>query len=84
MIVVSPEELARLVRDAVREALDGQRVDAGGDWLDAGEAAALLDVHRRTIGKLAKSGKLRASRVGKLYRIRRADVEAMLAARTAP
>lgn len=84
MIVVSPAELAQLVRDAVREALDGQRLDAGGDWLDAAGAAELLRVHVRTIGNLAKRRDLPSSRVGRLLRFKRSDVLAYLAARSAP
>ena len=84
VVTVTAEELAALVEAAVRRALAEVAATANptaGDWLDAGESADLLGVHRRTIGKLVKAGTLRASRIGKLYRIRRGDVEAMLAKR---
>ena len=79
IIVVSPEELRDLVRTAVREALSAGRPAAEpSEWLDAAGAAALLGVHRRTVTNLVKRGRLPASRVGRLLRIRRADVLAVL------
>ena len=81
VVTVTVEELAALVEAAVLRALESAPTSrpAAGEWLDAGEAADLLGVHRRTIGKFAKAGTLRASRCGKLWRILRVDVEAMLA-----
>ena len=85
MIVVSPFELERLVRAAVRDALEAAALTStsaappGGtrEWLDAGAAAEMLGVNRRTILKLARSSKLRGERIGKLWRFRRANVEGL-------
>ena len=86
LAVISEEELAALVRAAVREgvsaALERARAPAV-EWMDADAVARALGVHARTVTKLAKRGELPASRIGKLWRFARADVDAFLAARRA-
>lgn len=77
VIVVSTDELRALVRDAVREALEG-RVAEPAIWLDAKGAAELLNVNERTVARLAKRGELAYSRVGKLLRFERAAVVSYL------
>lgn len=73
VIVVSPDELRTIVREAVRAELAARAEPA--EWLDAQGAAELLNVHARTVTNLAKRGELRASKVGKkLLRFRRDDV----------
>lgn len=42
------------------------------------EAAQALDVHPDTIRKMIKRGELRASRVGRQYRIPQAEVDRLL------
>lgn len=49
--------------------------------LTVGEVAQLMRVSNMTVYRLIKSGQLAAIRVGKNYRIRRADVERYLAER---
>lgn len=92
VVTVTVEELGELVEAAVRRALEATCVGAGtsrtrsnaGEWLDTAGAAALLEVNRRTIIKLARTGKLRGSRdFGKLWQFRRADVETLLEKRDA-
>ena len=81
VVVVSSDELRALIRAAVDDALAARASaanEAPAEWLDARGAAAVLAVHPRTVAKLAKSGELPASRVGKLLRFRRADVAAFL------
>ena len=78
IVVVTASELRAIVRDAVREALAGTPVSTPEDWLDAGDAAAILRVHRRTVAKMAMAGTLPATRIGRLLRFRRSDVEAYL------
>ncbi len=39
------------------------------------QAAEVLAVNRETVYKLLRSGKLKASRIGKLWRISEADLE---------
>lgn len=77
LVVVDAAELEALVQRAVRRALD-ERPAEPAEWLDTAAAADLLDVHPRTVTRLARSGELASSRVGKLWRFRRADVLAYL------
>ncbi|RQQ26758.1 helix-turn-helix domain-containing protein [Burkholderia stagnalis] len=47
------------------------------DFHTVDEAARILRVHPKTILRFIRDGKLNASRVGKAYRIRRADLAAL-------
>lgn len=80
-MIVSADELERLIEAAVRRAL-ADAADASTaaacDWIDTSGAADLLGVNRRTIMKIARAGKLSGGRIGKLWRFRRADVESLL------
>lgn len=79
VVVVSPEQLAALIEAAVRRALDERPpAEPAAEWLDSAGAAALLGVSSRSVARLAKSGDLRASSVGRALRFRRADVLAYL------
>lgn len=79
MIVVHPEELRALVRDAVREALaDRPAASSAAEWLDTESAAALLGVNARTITKRATAGQIPGAKIGKLWRFRRSDLERLL------
>jgi len=42
------------------------------------EAAALLKLNTQTVWKYIRAGRLRASRIGRVYRIREADLEQLL------
>ncbi len=48
------------------------------ELLTVDQAAAYLQLHRVTIYKYIRTGLLPAARLGKLYRIYRRDVEALL------
>lgn len=52
--------------------------DFGDPLLTVGEVAGLMRVSNMTVYRLIKSGQLSAVRVGKNYRIRRADVDRYL------
>lgn len=52
IVVVTPAELRQLIGDAVREALADRA--APDEWLDTAGAAALMQLHPRTVAKLAK------------------------------
>ncbi len=43
-------------------------------FLDSREAAALLQIHPKTLQRLARKGEIRAMRVGKLWRFRASDL----------
>src|ERR1700686_915580 len=44
--------------------------------VDSREAAALLQIHPKTLQRLARKGKIRAMRIGKLWRFRTSDLDA--------
>lgn len=47
-------------------------------YLRVVEAARMLSVHPRTVARMIARGDIRATKVGGSYRIRLADVEALL------
>lgn len=57
---------------APEDALDEREV------LTVEEAAAYLQIHKATVYKYIREGLLPAARLGKLYRLRRRDVDAFL------
>jgi excisionase family DNA binding protein len=44
--------------------------------VDSREAAALLQIHTKTLQRLARKGEIRALRIGKLWRFRTSDLDA--------
>lgn len=50
----------------------------GADLYSAEQVAELLDLHVRTVRAYVRDGRLKATRIGKQYRIARADLEALL------
>lgn len=57
--------------------------DEGRELYSVGEVAELLGLHVRTVRNYVREGRLKAVRIGKQYRISRADFEA-LTSRPAP
>jgi excisionase family DNA binding protein len=55
-----------------------------GPFLNTDEAAAMLGVHPKTLQRLARSGRIRAYRIGKLWRFQASDLWADVAVRVAP
>ena len=51
----------------------------GHELMTCAEAAAYLRLHERTIGRLLKQGALPGVKVGRQWRLRRADLDAYLA-----
>jgi excisionase family DNA binding protein len=49
----------------------------GKTLLTTGQAAVRLGVHRTTMGRWVRAGKLPAVRIGRRYRLRLADVDTM-------
>jgi excisionase family DNA binding protein len=45
-------------------------------FLDSREAAALLQIHPKTLQRLVRKGEIRAMRVGKLWCFRTSDLDA--------
>jgi excisionase family DNA binding protein len=54
-----------------------------GPLMNTDEAAAMLGVHPKTLQRLARSGRITAYRVGKLWRFQACDLCADIAVRTA-
>jgi excisionase family DNA binding protein len=53
-------------------------------FLNTDEAAAMLSVHPKTLQRLARSGRITAYRVGKLWRFQARDLCADVAVRVVP
>jgi excisionase family DNA binding protein len=57
---------------------------SNGPFLNTDQAAAMLGVHPKTLQRLARSGRIRAYRIGKLWRFQASDLWADVAVRVAP
>ena len=44
-------------------------------FLDSHQAAELLQIHPKTLQRLARKGEIRAMRIGKLWRFRTSDLD---------
>jgi excisionase family DNA binding protein len=80
LVLMSPEEVRDLVRNAVREELTSHR-DPERDVLTAEQVADMLAVHIKTVAKLVTRDALPAHRLGREYRFNRNEVLAWLAER---
>jgi excisionase family DNA binding protein len=80
VIIVEMAELRAMIAAELRAVLAERPHEkpAVGDWLDAKEVARALGVHARTVAKLAVSGRLPSTRIGRLLRFRPSDVSAFL------
>lgn len=79
VVVLEEDELEALIKRAVRLALDMERGPRAVDeWLDSAQASELLGINARTLTKHAADGTIPASRIGKLWRFRRGDLERYL------
>jgi excisionase family DNA binding protein len=78
IIDLDTDALRELIADAVRDALT-QEGKTTGEWLDTDGAATLLSLHRDTIARLARFGRLPAKRIGRQYRFERAVLLAFMA-----
>lgn len=65
------------IRSAVAEALDSREREAA-EWLTTEEAARILRLHPKTLGRMARTHEIPATKIGNVYRYRRADVDAYL------
>lgn len=71
IIVVTPEQLAALVRDAVREALDGSAGNrSDSEWMPCKKAP----IPRTTLDNLRKKKIVRSCRVGREVFVHRDDL----------
>jgi excisionase family DNA binding protein len=85
------QNLRQIVRQEVRAALADSGVTrptatampSGTEYLSVSEAAGVARLHHGTIREWIKDGSLRACRAGRVYRIRRADLDERLTSRLA-
>lgn len=74
-VVLSVEELRKLLREAVRAELEAQPEEhEPSPMITPAEAGRLLRLSSRQVINLCTSGKLPAVRVGSRWRIRREDI----------
>lgn len=71
------EQLRVLIREELAKLLDER--EAASEWMTAYDAAQVLGVHPKTLRKWIREGKLEATRAGSRHRVRRADIDRMLA-----
>ena len=82
------QNIRRIVREEVRAALAdslqkqgaAQSSSNGADYLSVSEAADVARLHHGTIREWIKDGSLKACRAGRVYRIRRSDLDERLTA----
>jgi excisionase family DNA binding protein len=84
------QNIRRIVREEVRSALGDLMQqpstaprDGGADYLSVEEAAKVARLHHTTIREWIKDGSLTAFRAGRVYRIRRSDLDERLTAKIA-
>lgn len=66
------------VRQAIREEL-GKKPAAGGDYVSVAEAAQIAAVSPQTIRAWIRAGKLKQFNAGRVIRVRRPELEALMA-----
>lgn len=75
IITITVDELEERIEAAVRRVVGAS---ASVEWLDQDAVAMLLGVARSTVPTLCQRDGLPHTRIGRVYRFRRADVEAWL------
>lgn len=63
-------------KETSRQHLQSEKEDTANNLLNSDEASALLGIRRNTLLKHAKEGKVPHTHIGRLYKFRRADIEA--------
>jgi excisionase family DNA binding protein len=84
------QNIRRIVREEVRAALAESAASKAttttiseGEYLSVSEAATIARLHHGTIREWIKDGSLKSCRAGRVYRIRRGDLDDRLAASVA-
>lgn len=75
VIVITPEQLREVVRDAVREGLDAMP-KASPPMMTPTQVAERLSVCMKTVLNMIGRDELKAKKVGGQWRVRRDDLEA--------
>ncbi len=80
VVVISPADLVKIVRDAVREALDARGISSpDGGWVPL----AKCGLPPTTLKALVKSGKVRGRKVGRANYVSAADVQRFMSEKPA-
>jgi excisionase family DNA binding protein len=69
LVVMTPEQLAQLVKNAVAEALREHAHEGQGQHVTVAEAARRLAVNPKTIHRRIRAGELQAIRIGRAVRV---------------
>jgi hypothetical protein len=77
IVILRPEELRELVRDAVADALRTAGVQSGAEWVPAGQCG----LPERTVRREIKAGNIEGRRIGRKIFARRSSLEAWAAQR---
>jgi excisionase family DNA binding protein len=84
------QNIRRIVREEVRSALaefveksPASSTEGTPEYLSIDEAAGIARLHHSTLREWIKDGSLKAYRAGRVYRIRRADLDERLTAKVA-
>jgi excisionase family DNA binding protein len=84
------QNIRRIVREEVRAALSEAvesgamaKEESGADYLSIDQAAKIARLHHTTLRDWIKDGSLKAFRAGRVYRIRRSDLDERLTAKAA-
>lgn len=81
--VLAPEELEGIVERAVTRALAASPPSPPSDWITGGEAAKILGVSGKTLGKLRRERGLPAHEPAPgLVRYKRSEIDAWMQARS--
>lgn len=79
MVLLTPDELRALVRDAVRQEIGAHdQVAAIPDVLTREQVADLLQIHKNVVSRYIRDKGLPTHRIGGEYRFRRNEVLAWL------
>jgi len=77
IVLLTPEQLRELVREAVADALRTAGVQSGAEWVPAGECG----LPERTVRREIKAGNIEGRRIGRKIFARRSSLEAWAAQR---
>jgi len=76
LVILTPEELRKLIREEVQAAVGGQPRAPG--YLDAQTAAHRIGVTAKTVMRWARRGNIRGTKVGRKWQFREADIRDVL------
>ncbi len=81
LVLVTASELRAIVAEELKklhERTPANTVVPPSEWLTADDAAGFMQLHPRTLARMADRGDLAVSKIGRHARYRRADLQAFL------